>query len=133
MSNYIGFKIHVPQFLAPMFFTRCKNLGYCFNNGSTEDRKLKDYKECVAYIFWNNSSSRPYVGSNLDYEDALYYEKYAAVKLSTISFMAYTRFSNMMKKQSMYSEISTKSDKDNLKKLMMYGEIIHDNTKTKDY
>lgn len=121
--------IEVPQFLAPMFFRRCERLGYTFNNGSKEDAKLRDYKDYLAYIFWDDTTSNePYVGSNLDYEnDPGYYTKYVKTKLSVVQFMTYTRFKNL-RKLLYYETDAIFSHKRMLDNLMRYGESIDDNT-----
>lgn len=120
--------VEVPQFLAPMFFRRCERLGYTFNNGRKSDTKLSDYKDYWAYIFWDDTNNKPYVGSNLDYEsDPGYYVKYAQVKLSVVQFMTYTRFKNLRRIVN-YETKSIFSHKRMLDKLMIYGEKIDDNT-----
>ena len=129
VSNYIGFMVEVPQFLSPMFFKRCERLGYIFNNGNKVDSKLQDYKDCLAYIFWDGlNNNPPYVGSNIDYEnDPGYYAKYVNVKLSIFEFMTCTRFKNIRKLVEHKTDtiIYHKSMLDNL---MRYGERIDDNT-----
>lgn len=121
--------VEVPQFLAPMFFKRCERLGYTFNNGSKEVDKLKEYKDYWAYIFWDDiNHNKPYVGSNLDYEDNPgYYTEYVKVKLSIVQFMTYTRFKNIRRLVNYENELIF-NHKRMLDNLMRYGESIDDNT-----
>ena len=129
VSSYRGFMVEVPQFLSPMFFKRCERLGYTFNNGSKVNSKLQDYKDCLAYIFWDDLNMYPpYVGSNIDYENNPgYYAKYAKVKLSIFEFMTCTRFKNIIKLVEHKTDTIT-YHKLMLDNLMSYGEMIDDNT-----
>lgn len=95
MGNYQGFKLFVPREYSIDFFKRCSKLGLCFNNGAEELKKLQEYEECYAYIFWDNKYA-PYIGSNKDYiDDENYYESYVQKEMNIHFFLRLTRFKNV--------------------------------------